>query len=299
MGYSDCVHKVIHTEQLDAIFPLETRLFCLESTVASFFLQRFMMNSPELLPWFAPILSQAVTRVIINIGSHSVLEKGQSVATSAFFNRIVFVKSGFLAQGLINPANSAPFMLTLAGADSFGISTSSIDRLDNLPRRYWAATHCEIYTVNPELLLRLAEVEKSWNKELNEYALRRAVSDRLGLMIFQATNTEERLGVFLTSLFLAASRFSLRQLECATEWLRLPTPPSRKLIAAVLSCRQADIDEVLCRWFHDKVIQFFDGGLLIRTTQLVSYWQWLQPFMQMQSEYVSHFPPHTEVDFEH
>lgn len=257
-----------------------------------------MFHSIELLPWFAPVLSQAVTRVIINIGSRSVLEKGQSVATSAFFNRMVFVKSGFLAQGLINPTNNAPFMLTLAGANSFGIATSAIDRLDNLPRRYWAATRCEIYTLNPELLLRLAEVEKSWNKELNEYALRRAVSDRLGLMIFQATSIEERLGVFFTSLFLASSRSALRSLETTSDWLRLPTTPSRKLIASVLSCRQSEIDEVLRTWFQDKTLRFVDGVLSMRALTLATHWQWLQPFMQMQSEFVRRFQPMPELDFE-
>lgn len=256
------------------------------------------ISCPEVLPWFAPNLSQAVTRVIVNIGSRSVLRVGQTIATSAFFNKMVFVKSGYLAQGVINPTNGAPFMLTLAGADSFGIATSAIDRLDHLPRRYWAATQCEIYTVNPELLLRLAEVEDSWNKELNGYALRRAVSDRLGLMIFQTTDIAQRLGVFLTSLYLASSRLSLKDLQTNEDWLRMPTPPSRKLIAAVLSCRQTEINDVLKHWFDEAILRFKDGGLWVRTAVLVEHWQWMQPFMQMQTELVRDLQPNREIDLE-
>lgn len=113
-----------------------------------------------------------------------------------FFRRVVFVQSGLLAQGVINPGTSSPFMLTLSAAHSFGVPTRAIDALDNLPRRYWAVCRCEVLTVAPEIFLRVIEIDPNWNEELNRYALRRAFCERLGLMVCQAAAPEERFGVF-------------------------------------------------------------------------------------------------------
>lgn len=256
------------------------------------------MNTFEILPWFAPVLSPNVTRVILNIGSRRVVPKGHSIGESAFFNRIVFVRRGFVAQGVINPGSSLPFMLTLAGANSFGIATNAVDCLDHLPRRYWAATHCEIFTVIPELLLRLSEVESSWNKELNDYAQRRAVSERLGLMVCQAADVHERLGVFLVAMYLAGGCGSCRDFESSNDWLRLPTPPSRKLLASVLSCRQSEIEDVLRGWLADGTLKFMGGGLFMQAKEFSSHWLWLKPFMRAQEEYAKALRPTTQVHVE-
>ena len=242
------------------------------------------MHQALLLPWFAPKLSQAVSRLILNIGRRCVLTKGQSVGTSTFFNRVVYVKSGLLAQGLINPGGTTPFMLTLAGPASFGIAGNAIDRLDNLPCRYWAATHCEVLTAMPELLLRLAEVEESLNRELTEHALRRAVSDRLSLMICQAAGPEDRLGVFMVSLLAVSGPGGFSVLNTNHMWLRLPTPPSRKLLAAVLSCRQSDVDSVLRGWIAGGSLRFADGALWMKRSVLLHYLDWMQPFVRMHSQ---------------
>ena len=108
-----------------------------------------------------------------------------------FFRRVVFVQSGLLAQGVINPGTSSPFMLTLSAAHSFGVPTRAIDALDNLPRRYWAVCRCEVLTVAPEIFLRVIEIDPNWNEELNRYALRRAFCERLGLMVCQAAAPEQ------------------------------------------------------------------------------------------------------------
>ena len=131
------------------------------------------------------------------------LQRGDQIGTSTFFRRVVFVQSGLLAQGVINPGTSSPFMLTLSAAHSFGVPTRAIDALDNLPRRYWAVCRCEVLTVAPEIFLRVIEIDPNWNEELNRYALRRAFCERLGLMVCQAAAPEERFGVFLTVLLKA------------------------------------------------------------------------------------------------
>lgn len=236
------------------------------------------MQHDELLPWFAPKLSHGVSRLILNIGRRCVLQKGQGMGNSTFFNRVVYVKQGFLAQGLINPGGSAPFMLTLAGPGSFGITGRSIDHLDNLPRRYWASTYCEVMTAVPELLLRLAEVEPMLNKELAEYSLRRAVSERLGLMMCHAAQPEDRLGVFLMALVRSVMP---QAVHTERDWIQLPTPPSRKVIAAVLACSQSEIDRVLRAWCAQNRLRFEQGSLWVPRILLLHYTQWLEPFLHM------------------
>ena len=132
------------------------------------------MSFHTLLPWFAPRLSPGISRVLISIGHKTVLMRGDQIGTSTFFKRVVFVQSGLLAQGVINPGTSSPFMQTLSAANSFGVPTRAIDALDNLPRRYWAVCRCEVLTVAPEIFLRVIEIDPNWNEELNRYALRRA-----------------------------------------------------------------------------------------------------------------------------
>lgn len=141
------------------------------------------MSFHTLLPWFAPRLSLGISRVLFSIGHKTVLMRGDQIGTSTFFKRVVFVQSGLLAQGVINPGTSSPFMLTLSAANSFGVPTRAIDALDNLPRRYWAVCRCEVLTVAPEIFLRVIEIDPNWNEELNRYALRRAFYERLGLMV--------------------------------------------------------------------------------------------------------------------
>lgn len=141
------------------------------------------MSFHTLLPWFAPRLSPGISRVLTSIGHKTVLMRGDQIGTSTFFKRVVFVQSGLLAQGVINPGASSPFMLTLSAANSFGVPTRAIDALDNLPRRYWAVCRCEVLTVAPEIFLRVIEIDPNWNEELNRYALRRAFCERLGLMV--------------------------------------------------------------------------------------------------------------------
>lgn len=239
------------------------------------------MSSDDLLPWFSPKLSPEVSRLITNLGRRAALERGQPLSASSFFKRLVFVQDGFLAQGVINPSGGTPFMLTLSGPRSFGAATGVVDAMDNLPRRYWAATHCEVLTIIPEILLRLSEVDEKLNQELNSYAIRHLMSERMGLMLCQAASVEERAGVFVVSSLMARGKFSAEKTVAASRWIRLDVLPSRHLAAALLAVKEQQLMDVMRKWISEGALRFNDGAFDVRGDLLAHYWKWMQPFVRM------------------
>ncbi len=245
------------------------------------------MSPDVLLPWFAPKLSQAVSRVVQSLGRRAVLERGQTLNSSLFFNRLVYVHDGLLAQGVINPGGSRLFMLTLSAQGSFGATAGAVDAVDNLPRRYWAATHCEVLTLMPEIVLSLSEVDERLNHELASYALRHAMSERLGLMVTQAGSIEERLGVFCTSLLAAQGQYAPEKSKASRQrWVASRVLPSRKLITALLAARGEEINDVVHRWADQGVLRWVNGEFALEAELLDHYWQWMQPFVRMHEDLV-------------
>ena len=239
------------------------------------------MSSDDLLPWFSPKLSPEVSRVITNLGRRAVLERGQALSASSFFKRLVFVQEGFLAQGVINSGGGNPFMLTLSGPRSFGAAAGVVDAMDNLPRRYWAATHCEVLTIIPEILLRLSEVDEKLNQELSSYAIRHLMSERMGLMLCQAASVEERAGVFIVSSLMVRGKFSAGKTIASSRWIRLDVLPSRKLTAALLAVKEQQLKDVFRNWILEGTLRFNEGAFDVRSDMLSHYWRWMQPFVRM------------------
>lgn len=244
------------------------------------------MSFPELLPWFAPKLSPAVCRVIQSLGRRAVLERGQTLGSSVFFKRLVYVHEGYLAQGVINPGGSRLFMLTLSGPGMLGATAGLVDPFDDLPRRYWAATHCVVLTLMPEILLRLAEVDERLNQELSTYAIRHAMCERMGLMVSQAATTEERLGVFIVAMLAAGGKFDPEKISDRSRWVPLNVLPSRKLVTAMLASDRASVRDVIKKWLKEDVLRWEKGAFFIRSDVLLKYRQWMQPFVRMHENMV-------------
>ena len=244
------------------------------------------MTPSELLPWFSPRLSPAVCRVIQSLGRRVVLERGQTLGAASFFKRLVFVQEGFLAQGVINPEGSRLLMLSLSGPGSLGPSSGAVDSLDNLTRRYWAATHCEVLTLIPEILLRLSEVDERLNQELSAYAIRHAMSERLPLMLSQAADPEQRLGVFLVSLLAAGGGEDMEKIAARSRWVTLKVLPSRKLVRAMLGTEHGAIGRTIKKWLAEDVLRWEKGVFNMRSDRLLSYWQWMRPFVQLHERMV-------------
>ena len=208
-----------------------------------------------------------------------------------FFRRVVFVQSGLLAQGVINPGT----MLTLSAAHSFGVPTRAIDALDNLPRRYWAVCRCEVLTVAPEIFLRVIEIDPNWNEELNRYALRRAFCERLGLMVCQAAAPEERFGVFLTVLLKACGTTNIEEFP-AKSFVRLSCAPSRRFMATLLNCQLEQIDTIFRDWIRNGAVKIVDHKLAVRADLLQKNEAWLRPFLRMQPDVEQTKPAHRAFD---
>lgn len=253
------------------------------------------MSTDTLLPWFAPRLSPGVSRVLTSIGHKTVLMRGDRIGASMFFKRVVFVRQGLLAQGVVIPGTSSPFMLTLSAAGSFGIPTRAVDALDNLPRQYWAACHCEVLTVAPEIFLRVVEIDPQWNEEINLYGVRRAFCERLGLMVSQAADPADRFGVFITALVKASGTTNIGEFP-AKSFVRLPTVPSRRFTATLLNCQLDQIDSVLSKWWRDGIAKFSDGHLAVRVDELQKHEVWLRPFLQMQPDEEQRRPAYQAFD---
>lgn len=241
------------------------------------------MSTDTLLPWFAPRLSPGVSRVLTSMGHKTVLMRGDRIGASVFFKRVVFVQQGLLAQGVVIPGTSSPFMLTLSAAGSFGIPTRAVDALDNLPRQYWAACRCEVLTVAPEIFLRVVEIDPKWNEEINLYGVRRAFCERLGLMVSQAAAPCDRFGVFVTALVKACGTTNIGEFP-AKSFVRLPTAPSRRFVATLLNCQLEQIDFVLQSWMREGVAKVMGGHLAVRADVLQKHEAWLRPFLQMQPD---------------
>lgn len=248
------------------------------------------------MPWFAPTLSSALCRALHNLGHLSVLEKGEEIRQIPLSSRLVFVKSGFVAQALLNPISSTPFMMTLSGNNSLSYTAGVSRRIDHLSRRFWAATRCEVLTVIPEILLRVAEIDPVWNQELSNYTLDRAVNERLGLLICQVADVKTKLGVFVVSAVQAAGENLQKIFSGDADFCALPLMPSRQIIATVTSS-PLDAQNLVCReWIENGDLFYENHKIFIRVSLLKSYWQWLRPFVQMQKQIQEEIRPVTPQD---
>ena len=167
-----------------------------------------------------------------------------------------------------------------------GATAGRVDSLDNLPRRYWAATHCVVLTLMPEILLRLSEVDDRLNQELSAYAIRHAMCERMGLMVSQASTVEERLGVFIVAMLAAAGRIDLEKISDKGWWVSFYVLPSRKLVTAMLVADEAALKDVIKKWLKEDVLRWEKGAFLVRSDMLLKYRQWMQPFVRMHENMV-------------
>lgn len=240
------------------------------------------MFDQEIMPWFSPAVSPEISRVMHNLGYRTELWPGDQIGRG-LFRRVVFVERGFVANAVLEPGSHTPFQMIVSGPGSFAVTGSALCSDDNQPRSYWALTPCTTLSVSPEILLRLSEVESSWNQELSSYYRRRCVSEKFGQMVCHVAKPERRFGVFLASSLYATTPLRSNKLN-ASPWVKLPALPSRKLIASVISCSSTTLDQVVREWVNKNALTHENGALWMKRTELQAHWQWLKPFFQMQKD---------------
>ncbi len=232
------------------------------------------------LPWFAPRVSPALAVLVRNLGHKVVHSRGDTLYDSGnLFERLMYVQSGVAAKAVFLPGFDMPFFLSLALPGSLIGCIDTLYVKDQLPRRHWAVSNCELLTVPKELLLKLADHEVEWHKQLAGYNAACSLSDRMGLMVSRAGESERRLGVFLVSLCKRGGASVLDDLKDAKkEWIVLPPLPPRRLIAQVIGCEVKLVDEILLAWINEGTFKKIHRNLLIRREKLLDNFDWLSRF---------------------
>lgn len=232
------------------------------------------------LPWFSPRVSPALAVLVRNLGHKMTRARGDTLYESdSLFERLMYVQSGVAAKAIFLPGFDSPFFLSLALPGSLIGCVDTLYANDQLSRRHWAVSGCELLTIPKELLLKLADHEVEWHKQLAAYSAGCNLADRMGLMVSRAGESERRLGVFLVSLCNRSSQSVPDELKDAKkEWIALPPLPPRRLIAQVVGCEVEKIDEILLAWIREGTFKKIHRNLLIRREKLLDNMNWLARF---------------------
>ena len=120
------------------------------------------------VPWFAPKVSPALNTIVRNLGHRVDKSKGDVLyETGSMFERLMYVQSGTAARAVLMPGfEDTPFFVLLALQGSLIGCVETLYSKDSVMRRQWAVNNCEVLTIPKEILLKLADHEPSWHKEL-------------------------------------------------------------------------------------------------------------------------------------
>ena len=218
------------------------------------------------VPWFAPKVSPALNTIVRNLGHRVDKSKGDVLyETGSMFERLMYVQSGTAARAVLMPGfEDTPFFVLLALQGSLIGCVETLYSKDSVMRRQWAVNNCEVLTIPKEILLKLADHEPSWHKELAGYK----------------GDPHQRLGSFI---YAYCSRSGLpideELRDEKKDWLALPSFPPRKLIGQVIGCETSLIDKVVEDWQNEGSLKKIHRNALMRRTKLCEYFYWLQRFI--------------------
>lgn len=214
------------------------------------------------VPWFAPKVSPALNTIVRNLGHRVDKSKGD-----------VLYETGSMFE-------DTTFFVLLALQGSLIGCVETLYSKDSVMRRQWAVNNCEVLTIPKEILLKLADHEPSWHKELAGYNAATTLADRIGLMVTREGDPHQRLGSFI---YAYCSRSGLpideELRDEKKDWLALPSFPPRKLIGQVIGCETSLIDKVVEDWQNEGSLKKIHRNALMRRTKLCEYFYWLQRFI--------------------
>ena len=234
------------------------------------------------VPWFAPKVSPALNTIVRNLGHRVDKSKGDVLyETGSMFERLMYVQSGTAARAVLMPGfEDTPFFVLLALQGSLIGCVETLYSKDSVMRRQGAVNNCEVLTIPKEILLKLADHEPSWHKELAGYNAATTLADRIGLMVTREGDPHQRLGSFI---YAYCSRSGLpideELRDEKKDWLALPSFPPRKLIGQVIGCETSLIDKVVEDWQNEGSLKKIHRNALMRRTKLCEYFYWLQRFI--------------------
>lgn len=239
------------------------------------------MNS-EILPWLSPRLSQSMRFVLAGIGHSQRFARGEVIYSApGFFGTLMYVRSGFVVKALLDPVRDEPLLLSLAGAGALCGSYENLYVRDRMPRRHWCLTTTEVLIVNQELLLKIADENYEWQRELAGYSSSAALCDRLGMYLNYSGSVEERFGTLLLLMLQGENPTVASNLVAqGIEWIELSFFPDKLTIARLLGCKFEMINEVIRQWVKDDVIRRRGHKIWFRRKVFINYWNWFLPFLR-------------------
>lgn len=234
------------------------------------------MTSPSyVLPWFSPKLSQSMSGVMNGLGHAVTYRRGEIIYEApGFFSKLMFVRRGVVAKALLDVERETTLFWSASGPGTLCGSYESLYLPDHMPRRHWCMTTTEVLVVNAELLLRIADQNSDWQRELSNYSSLCSLADRTGMIVNHALPLEERLGAFYVLFAAQFDRSFFHSLaDERMEWLALETPPARRAVAGMLSTSIDNIRKVLNGWQQQDVLRIKSHKLLLSRARFLSYWR--------------------------
>lgn len=228
-------------------------------------------------PWLSPKMSQSMIGVMNGLGHNVQYGRGEEIYTSPnLFERLMFVRSGVVVKALQDPVRSEPLMLSLSCAGAMCGSFENLYVRDRLPRRHYCLTNAELLVINQELLLKIADQNILWQRELANYSSHCALCDRLGMVANRFGSVEERLGALLVLLQVEGNgEVEQRLTSSGIEWIAINTIPSLRTISLVLDTDISSLYAVVRQWIASNALRKRAGRYWFKRSVFFDYRDWL------------------------
>lgn len=255
------------------------------SSLLSTSIEAFLFMSVKIIPWLSPRLSQSMAGVLTGLGHSVRFPRGEVIYSSpGLFEKLMFVRSGFVVKALLDPVREEPLLLSMAGSGSLCGSYENLYVRDRMPRRHWCLTSTEVLVVNQELLLKIADEHAQWQRELSSYSSSAALCDRMGMFLNHSGTVEQRLGSLLILMLQENNPGIMKHfLTQGIEWVELPFLPDKVTVARLIGCNFEQIEETIRSWVGSDAIRKRGRKIWFRRQVFDAYWNWLLPFLQQQS----------------
>lgn len=216
---------------------------------------------------------------VMNGLGHSVrYTRGEEIYSSPnIFERLMFVRSGIVAKALKDPVREEPLMLSLSCAGAMCGSFENLYVRDRLPRSHYCITNADVLVINQELLLKIADQNALWQRELMNYSTYCALCDRMGMVANRYGTIEERLGALMMLILIESTPSMERVLQSrGADWLGFTTFPMLVTVAQLLGTDVSTLHTAVRAWIDAGKLRKRSGKFWFHRATFEGYWSWLQ-----------------------
>ena len=236
----------------------------------------------KIQPWYSPRLSQSMMGVLNALGHTVYRKRGDEIYSSpGFFDKLMFVRQGVVAKALLDPIREEPLLLSLSSKGALCGGFENLYVRDRLSRRHYCLTNTELLVVNKELLLRIADQNPEWHRELSNYSSVAALCDRLGVLANHSGTVAQRLGALLLLLLNDERPEQLIHLKNpSVEWVELPFILGARSVSYVIDTDVSTVNQAIKEWVGASDIRYRAHKLWIRRKTFYEYWVWINQLIE-------------------